>query len=591
MACAGALCLSAGAAAALDELDFNISGVSEEVETSLENAALLSQLESEGRRDPNDVIGAALSDYRRLLVTLYEAGHYSATVSIRLDGREAAEIPLLQTPARVSRVLVTVDAGPKFVFGRAEIAPLADGTEVPEQFAPGERAEASAIRGAVDAGVSGWRSVGHAKAAVAGQDLVADHARQTLDASVQLAPGPRLRFGDLDIVRDSAVKDVRLRMIAGLPTGEVFNPDELDLAANRLRRTGAFSSVTLTEAETVNPDGTLDVALEVVDAKPRRFGFGAELSTLEGLTLSTFWLHRNIFDGAERLRFDARVAQIGGQAGGYEGGIDYSIGVRLERPAALGPDTTGFITAQAAREDEPDLLSDRLTFGIGVSRRFSDTVSGELGVNYTFLRTRDDLGEREFQYVSLPTKVTLDRRDDTLNPTEGVYVQLGTTPFLGLGDTQSGARFTADARAYYSLSDEGRFTLAGRLQLGSIVGPEVEDTPPDFLFFSGGGGTVRGQPYKSLNVETDDGTFGGRSFAGLTAEFRAGITDRFGLVAFADAGFIGEGSAGNGEWHSGAGLGVRYQTGIGPIRLDVAGPTGGSTGDGIQVYLGIGQAF
>jgi translocation and assembly module TamA len=49
--------------------------------------------------------------------------------------------------------------------------------------------------------------------------------------------------------------------------------------------------------------------------------------------------------------------------------------------------------------------------------------------------------------------------------------------------------------------------------------------------------------------------------------------------------------AGGLEWHSGAGIGLRYDTAIGPIRLDVAVPVSGRTGDGVQLYVGIGQAF
>ena len=84
---------------------------------------------------------------------------------------------------------------------------------------------------------------------------------------------------------------------------------------------------------------------------------------------------------------------------------------------------------------------------------------------------------------------------------------------------------------------------------------------------------------------------GGRSFIGLSGEVRTRIGARLGLVGFADAGFIAADLFDNGSWHSGAGLGLRYDTGIGPIRLDVATPVGGDTGSGLQVYIGIGQAF
>jgi translocation and assembly module TamA len=115
--------------------------------------------------------------------------------------------------------------------------------------------------------------------------------------------------------------------------------------------------------------------------------------------------------------------------------------------------------------------------------------------------------------------------------------------------------------------------------------------PNDYRFYSGGGGTVRGQSYQSLGITVNGNDTGGRSFLGLSGELRATVRKNIGVVAFADYGFIGEGSfGGTGDSHAGAGLGLRYLTPIGPIRLDVAAPIGG-TGSGAQVYVGIGQAF
>ena len=78
-----------------------------------------------------------------------------------------------------------------------------------------------------------------------------------------------------------------------------------------------------------------------------------------------------------------------------------------------------------------------------------------------------------------------------------------------------------------------------------------------------------------------------------SAEVRARVTPKIGVVGFVDAGYVGatDFAGGDGDWHSGAGLGLRYDTGFGPIRLDVATPVGGDTGDGVQVYVGIGQSF
>lgn len=540
-----------------------------------------------------DLLAAAQADYARLLSVLYAEGYYGGTISIRVDGREAADIPPLSAPQEIGEVAIEVVRGAGFRFGRAEVAPLARGTELPEGFRPGELAKAGLITGATDAGIEGWRAAGHAKARVATEDIVADHPRARLDARVALAPGPRLRFGALRIAegdRPSRVRAARIREIAGLPTGRMFSPGEVEDAANRLRRSGAFRSVRLSEAEAVNADGTLDIDARVSDAKRRRVGVGAELSSLEGVTLSGFWLHRNLFGGAERLRIDALMGGIGGDSGGE----DFRLGARLDRPATFTPDTGAFLLADVEERNEPDYRERKAEIGGGLSHVFSDELSAEAGVTFRFSEITDDLGKREVQHLLFPASATWDRRDDPLNPTGGLYLELGITPFVGLDQGGGGARFYADLRDYLTLGDAGRFTLAGRAQLGSVAGAGIIDVPADMLFYSGGAGTVRGQGYQSLGVDlAPNVTVGGRAFAGVSGELRAMVNDNVQAVAFADAGFVGEDAlgSGTGEWHGGAGLGARYFTAVGPIRVDLATPLDGDALQAFEIYIGIGQAF
>ena len=140
-----------------------------------------------------------------------------------------------------------------------------------------------------------------------------------------------------------------------------------------------------------------------------------------------------------------------------------------------------------------------------------------------------------------------------------------------------------------------KVTLALRGLLGSVAGPDITLAPADFLFFSGGSDTVRGQDYQSLGVDLRPGvTIGGRSFLGLSSEVRVKTGENLSVVGFYDAGYVGEESFydGSGEWHTGFGAGVRYDTTIGPIRFDLAVP-GSGPGDssGVEIYIGIGQAF
>ncbi|MEJ8562049.1 BamA/TamA family outer membrane protein [Yoonia sp. GPGPB17] len=192
----------------------------------------------------------------------------------------------------------------------------------------------------------------------------------------------------------------------------------------------------------------------------------------------------------------------------------------------------------------------------------------------------------------------MDRRDVPTNASSGYYIDLSATPFVSIDGDISGSRLFGDARGYLTTGEQEALTLAARVQVGSVLGAGLSEAPADFLFYSGGGGTVRGQPYQSLGIDTVDGaetvTTGGTSFVGAQLEARYMVRDNIALVGFYDFGQVGATATPgeDAEWHAGAGIGLRYNTGIGPIRLDLGTQANGDdAGRDLQVYIGIGQAF
>ncbi len=140
----------------------------------------------------------------------------------------------------------------------------------------------------------------------------------------------------------------------------------------------------------------------------------------------------------------------------------------------------------------------------------------------------------------------------------------------------------------------GSSTLAGRVVVGSIFGADTRDVPPDWRFYAGGGGSVRGYPFQSIGPQTLSGSpAGGDGLLELGLELRQRLGANWGWVAFADAGAVSEdGIPGTGALAIGLGLGLRYFTPVGPIRVDVATPLDPRDGDSpVQLYIGIGQAF
>ena len=132
--------------------------------------------------------------------------------------------------------------------------------------------------------------------------------------------------------------------MADLPEGEPFDPDDLQDGLDRLNRLGVFRSLRFEEAEEIAPDGSLPITVRVEDRRPRTIGVGATYSTIDGLGVSAFWEHRNLFRRAERLRFSASVDGLGS--------IDlddfsYELGVDFTKPGVWTPDTN-FVAGASA---------------------------------------------------------------------------------------------------------------------------------------------------------------------------------------------------------------------------------------------------
>jgi translocation and assembly module TamA len=416
-----------------------------------------------------------------------------------------------------------------------------------------------------------------------------------LSADVTLTPGPRLRFGRLVITGQERMREARIRAIAGLPEGEVFSPEELDRATNRLRRTGVFKSVTLVEDADVTRPDLLGITATVVEQKRRRYSFAAEIASFDGLTLNGSWLHRNLFGGAERLTISGEVLNIGVQSGG----VDYGLGITLDRPATFTVDTTLGFGGNVRHLDEDDFEADLFDVAATLTHVFTNELSAKAGFAYDYSKITDPAGTLTYRALSLPVSAIWDRRDVKANATKGFYLEAEAKPFLGFGITDSGARLKLDARGYKAFGAEDGVVMAARFQAGAVIGSSLLGTPRDYLFYSGGGGTVRGQPYQSLgvNVLRDlsavEYKTGGTLFMAASAEARVKVSDTIGVVGFVDVGRVDVNSFFDnaGGWHAGAGLGVRYATAVGPIRLDLAVPVGGDTGEGLQIYVGLGQAF
>lgn len=583
------------------EVEVIVAGGDTEVEDRIRNASSLWRGRDRPASGGAGLIATARGDYRRLLDTHYALGRYGPSISITINGQEAAGLLPDEEFGPSARVVIQVDPGPEFAFSSARVenrAPPAtsrrDRVEDANRdaFVSGEPARSGVILGTARTVVEEWRQQGYAKAGIAEQRIVAAHDTNTIDATLVVEPGRYATFGAVTVSGTERMDPQFVARQTGIVPGQEYDPDDLDRARDRLARLGVFRASRIEEAETIGPDGMLPLHLFVQERPLRRFSVGASYSTVDGLGMEAAWLHRNLFGRAESIRFEGKVAGVGETIDPKK--FTYRAGATFTKPGIYTPDTDFVASLYGDREVLERYTRTGVTGQFGFTHQFTPEITARLFAVGTYNEFEDVFGTRDFVTAGLLGGLTYDSRDNPADATEGFYADLTVEPYHEFNYGNTAARIVAEARAYYSLDDDSRFVLAGRTKIGALLDPPIAETPPDKLFFAGGGGSVRGYAYRNVGVDTPAGVAGGRSLIEGSAEVRVRVTPTIGVVAFADAGYVGAEAFPDfsEDLRIGVGGGLRYLTGFGPIRLDVATPLDRRDGDpSVAVYVGIGQAF
>lgn len=556
----------------------------------------------------NDAVGGsaglvarAKGDYRRILASLYNQGHYGGAISIRLNGQEAAALAVGTELNEPVNVTIDVEPGPLYRFGRADVENAAPPTDDPNDqvpsltdvgFVAGAPAQAGAVRRAATVSRDAWRQQGYALAKVEDRTATADHPANELNVRLLMHPGPLASIGPLSVEGTARMDPDFVAYYTGLTPGAEYDPDDIARARKRLERLGVFSVQKFEEADALNADGGLPLLITVDERKLRRIGAGVTVSSIDGFGAEAFWLHRNLFGRAERLRLEASVGGVGSlDVEDY----DYALGATFTKPGVFNPDTD-FVARSSAQREVTEAYTETSGGGsLALTHYLTDQITVSGGVFGEYARFERPSGDREFVTAGTFGTVLFDARDDELDPTSGFLINAEVKPFYEFEFANAGVRIEAEGRGYLALDDDGRNVLAGRVKFGSVYGPARAQTADNFLFFAGGGGSVRGYAFEEIGIREANGDLtGGASLLEASAEARIRFTEQLGGVAFVDAGVVSRDSTPSfdEDVRVGVGIGVRYYTALGPLRLDVALPLNKEPGGSdFGVYAGIGQAF
>ncbi|GJD99377.1 autotransporter assembly complex protein TamA [Methylobacterium isbiliense] len=588
---------------------------------ALQDASTLYRLRAEPPPDGEGLLRRAEADAVRLVDALWGYGYYAGTVAFRIedvllggDGAARAAVRAAEAARnrRLAAVRIIVEQGPLYRLRGVAVRDAA-GRPLPlpprlTRVAEEEPARSATVLAREARIVDHLRGEGHPFAKVVRREPVVDHAARTLDVTITVDPGPFATLGAVTVRGTRDLDPAVVRSFIYAEPGDPYSPEALAGIRRSVSRIEALGGVRVREGQALDPDGGLPVFVDVTERAPNLLGVSARYSTVDGPGVRGYWANRNLFGGGESLRIDADLSYLGlgtdyyarrrKLAGIETNGLGGRLAATFVKPALFGSRTDLVAGAFVGREVQQSYLSDAAGGTLGLRHRFSDTVSVQGGVEGQVGSARDALGRVDYRLVGLPVSVAYDSTDSLLDPTRGIRLTASATPYPGFLGSDPGLFLArAQGSTYLALDDEANTILAARLGFGSISGAGLAEIPASLRFFAGGGGSIRGYAYRTVGpIGPFQLPIGGRSLLEGSLEARIKLTDTIGLVPFVDAGTAFASSLPDFDEpiRYAAGLGLRYYTGIGPIRVDLAVPLNPDKAlkqPPVALYISIGQAF
>jgi len=526
----------------------------------------------------------AKEDAEAFVQALKSKGWFDARVEALLSGEGASTV-----------VTFLADTGPLYHFGPPRLhLPL----DAPELKPPsleslglkaGAPAESALVFAAGDALLTHARQQGFPLIRQLDHRYDLDRDRHLLHVLFDLQPGPRVRLGQVHFSGDEGLDPSFLARHLAWRPGAVYHPKRLERIQRSLMGTRLFSSVAVTLGDQPAQGELWPVAIRLTQRKHKTIAAGAGYSTDKGINLKGLWEHRNAFHIGQRIN---TKTELGTEA--------QSISLSHETPDFRQSGQKLTLALQMERSLEDAFISQSIQLGANVLRPvLAPGGEASLGVEWRIADVMEKSGgvRSSFATTAIPMALKLDRSDDLLDPGQGWRWGSELKPVIALSAAgQPHARVVNRGSLYHTLSSAPRTVWALRAEADTVVGASHDDLAADQRLYAGGSGTLRGVGYQLAGpLDSEHKPTGGRSLLAVGTEVRWLVNPSVGLVGFLDGARSYEDQVPDFSEGMlfGAGIGGRYLTPVGPLRLDFGIPLRRRDGvdDPFQIYVSIGQAF
>jgi translocation and assembly module TamA len=577
-----ALCLSGLACADVPyEVTFAPTGDGA-LDAAIADASQLSSL-ADRAPDSEAALRSRVADDRGRLNAVARAnGYYDDTVEIAID-----------VEAQPVKVMVTVTPGLRYILSNvAVVGP--DGRPLPAEVPaittedlhldPGGAAMAAPVAGANSLIEQVFQKHGYPFARIVQRKVTVDHGTRQMAVVYEIDPGPRAAFGQTSFTGLESVHQAyvarRLRWIAGDP----YDVTLVDKSRDALVASNLFSTVEIKTEKGSDPS-LAPMVVDVTERLPHSIAAGASYASTEGVSLNASWEHRNLFGEAEDLKFGILVGQE-----------ESALTADFRKPDIAGIGWDLVTHGAIRREDANAYKSDGERLFTGLEYKGFQEIAFGGGISLEHATITDYELHQLYTLVGIPLYARRDTTDDLLNPTRGSRAGITLTPYTDPARTQlSFISGRINGSYYQRLGDSDRYIVAVSGAIGATLGVSLDQLPKDKRFYAGGGGSVRGYGFQRAGpLGSHSQPIGGLSSVEASIELRYKLTETIGIVPFLDAGNVYDSNFPDlsRRLFIGAGLGVRYYTGLGPVRLDIATPLHQRSGDRpLQIYVSLGQAF
>ncbi len=375
-----------------------------------------------------------------------------------------------------------------------------------------------------------------------------------------LETGEQFFLGQVEFKQD-LLADSFLEKFVNFKPGEIYSPDRLLELQGRLISTEFYENVEIQPLQDqAGPDREVPIEVIAVRNKPNVYRVGVGYATDVGPRFSLDYRRRYIGRRGQSVRSEIEISEVEQSVN-----AEYRIPIRnpIQDFILIRPQFTAF--------DTDTRQGDEFTLGVAQSIRTKNGWRRVMGVDYRY----EDFSVSSVDdgtFNGLVPNISWSKvdADDPINTRNGFrinYALQGTSKdLLSTSNWLSGQ---LDYKLIKSLGEKMRFI--GRTQLGAIWASSVEDVPASQRFFTGGDTSIRGWAFDVLGPEqpTNGATIGGRYLGVGSLELEHQVVGNWGGVVFTDFGNAFDPEYEN-RWEQSVGLGIRYSTPIGPVRLDLA---------------------